>query len=108
MKGILGKKVGMTQIFNDNGELIPVTVIEAGPCSVVQKKTEEIDGYSAIQLGFKDLKENKVTKPAKGHFDKYGVSPKKYLEEFKVEGSEALEAGDEVKVDVFPKEIRLM
>ncbi len=101
MKGILGKKVGMTQIFNDNGELIPVTVIEAGPCSVVQKKTEEIDGYSAIQLGFKDLKENKVTKPAKGHFDKYGVSPKKYLEEFKVEGSEALEAGDEVKVDVF-------
>ncbi|WP_027339540.1 50S ribosomal protein L3 [Halonatronum saccharophilum] len=101
MKGILGKKVGMTQIFNENGEMIPVTVVEAGPCAVVQKKTEEIDGYNSIQLGFEDLKENKITKPVKGHFEKYGVNPKKYIEEFQVEGSETLEPGDEVKVDVF-------
>ncbi len=101
MKGILGKKVGMTQIFNDDGEVVPVTVVEAGPCSVIQKKTEEIDGYNAIQLGFVDTKEDKVNKPLKGHFDKYGTAPKKYVKEFKAFIDNEVEAGDEVTVDIF-------
>ncbi|OCL27839.1 50S ribosomal protein L3 [Orenia metallireducens] len=101
MKAILGKKIGMTQIFTENGEVVPVTVVEAGPCTVIQKKTEEVDGYNSVQLGFVDDKENKVNKPLKGHFDKYGVNPKKYIREFRVEGAEALETGDEVKADVF-------
>ncbi|PRX26205.1 LSU ribosomal protein L3P [Orenia metallireducens] len=101
MKAILGKKVGMTQIFTENGEVVPVTVVEAGPCTVIQKKTEEVDGYSSVQLGFVDDKENKVNKPLKGHFDKYGVNPKKYIREFRVEGAEALETGDEIKADTF-------
>jgi len=101
MKAILGKKVGMTQVFTETGEVVPVTVVEAGPCTVIQKKTEEVDGYSSVQLGFVDDKENKVNKPLKGHFDKYGVNPKKYIREFRVEGAEALETGDEVKADVF-------
>ncbi|MGM0470782.1 MAG: 50S ribosomal protein L3 [Bacillota bacterium] len=100
-KEILGKKVGMTQIFNDDGEVVPVTVIEAGPCSVVQKKTEEVDGYSAVQLGFEDVKESRVNKPLKGHFDKYGVEPKKYVKEVRVEDEDEFEVGDEITADIF-------
>ena len=78
-KAIIGKKVGMSQIFDTDGKVIPVTVIEAGPCVVVQKKTAEKDGYEAVQLGFEDVPERKLTKPEKGHLDKAGVSPKKHL-----------------------------
>ena len=99
-KAIIGKKVGMTQIFDDNGKVIPVTVIEAGPCVVVAKKTEEKDGYTAVQLGYADVKEKKLTKPELGHLKKAGVAPKKYLKEFRLENSE-LNVGDEVKADVF-------
>lgn len=84
-KGIIGKKIGMTQVFDENGNVIPVTVIQAGPCTVVQKKTAEKDGYSSVQLGFADEKENRVTKPMKGHFDKAGVGYKKVLKEFRLE-----------------------
>ena len=100
-KGILGKKIGMTQIFKEDGSLIPVTVVEAGPCSVVQKKTVETDGYSAVQLGFGEKKEKKTNKPAKGHFAKAGVAPKRYLREFRLEGAEEMNVGDEIKADVF-------
>lgn len=100
-KGILGKKIGMTQIFKEDGSLIPVTVVEAGPCSVVQKKTVENDGYSAVQLGFGEKKEKKVNKPAKGHFAKAGVAPKRYLREFRLDGAEEMNVGDEIKADVF-------
>ncbi|AGB40201.1 50S ribosomal protein L3, bacterial [Halobacteroides halobius DSM 5150] len=101
MKGILGKKIGMTQVFNDDGEVIPVTVVKAGPCPVIQKKTEEVDGYSAVQLGFEDAKAFRVNKPVTGHFEKYGIEPKKYIKEFRLDGVEELETGDEVKVDTF-------
>ncbi|GAB6099847.1 50S ribosomal protein L3 [Halanaerocella petrolearia] len=101
MKAILGKKVGMTQVFTDNGEVVPVTVVEAGPCPVIQKKTEEVDGYTAVQLGFEDAKESRVNKPLKGHFEKYGIEPKKYIKEFRFDGAEELETGDEVKADTF-------
>ena len=100
-KGILGKKIGMTQIFAEDGRLIPVTVVEAGPCSVVQKKTVENDGYSAVQLGFGDKKEKNVNKPMKGHFAKAGVAPKRYLRELKLDNAEEMNVGDEIKVDVF-------
>lgn len=101
-KGIIGKKIGMTQIFNENGKVIPVTVIEAGPCVVVQKKTIETDGYEAVQVGFGDLKANKVTKPQKGHFAARGdVAPKKTLKEFRFEDISALNVGDIIKADVF-------
>lgn len=100
-KAILGKKVGMTQIFDEDGRVIPVTVVEAGPCMVVQKKTVENDGYSAVQMGFVDLKEKKVNKPMKGHFDKVNVGYKKYLKEFKLDNADEYNVGDEVKVDVF-------
>src|SRR5690554_4314656 len=83
-KGILGKKVGMTQVFNSAGRLIPVTVVEAGPCVVVQKKSEEKDGYTAVQLGFEEKKEKTVNKPLKGHFAKSGVSPRRYLREIRI------------------------
>lgn len=99
-KGIIGKKVGMTQIFDENGKVIPVTVVEAGPCQVVQVKTVENDGYSAVQLGFGDKKANRVNKPEKGHFDKANAGYKKTLKEFKLEDS-TLEAGSLVKADVF-------
>ena len=99
-KAIIGKKVGMTQIFDENGKVIPVTVIEAGPCVVVAKKTDEKDGYTAIQMGYADVKEKKLTKPELGHLKKAGVAPKKYLKEFRLEGSE-LKVGDEVKAEVF-------
>ena len=94
MKAIIGKKVGMSQIFDENGHVIPVTVIEAGPCVVVQKKTSEKEGYEAVQLGFEDISERKLTKPEKGHLDKAGVAPKKYLREFDLENAAELNVGD--------------
>ena len=101
MKAIIGKKVGMSQIFDENGHVIPVTVIEAGPCVVVQKKTSEKEGYEAVQLGFEDIAERKLTKPEKGHLDKAGVAPKKYLREFDLENASELNVGDIVKADTF-------
>ncbi|MEG0779246.1 MAG: 50S ribosomal protein L3 [Oscillospiraceae bacterium] len=100
MKAIIGKKVGMSQIFDENGHVIPVTVIAAGPCVVTQKKTAEKDGYEAIQLGFEDVPERKLTKPRLGHLNKAGVSPKKYLREFELDGT-TLNLGDIVKADTF-------
>ena len=100
-KAIIGKKVGMTQIFDEAGKVVPVTVIEAGPCVVVQKMTDEKEGYTAVQLGFEDQIERKLTKPEKGHFDKAGVAYKKYLKEFRLEDSETMNVGDVVKADVF-------
>lgn len=100
-KGILGKKHGMTQIFDEKGEVIPVTVIEAGPCVVVQKKTVETDGYNAIQVGFGDVKEKKLTKPLIGHFKKAGVPFKRYLREFRLDDISGYEVGSEIKVDIF-------
>ena len=100
-KAIIGKKVGMTQIFDAEGKVIPVTVIEAGPCTVVQKKTEEKDGYTAVQLGYEDVAERKLTKPELGHVKKAGVAPKKVLKEFKLDKAAEMNVGDEVKVDVF-------
>jgi len=101
VKAIIGKKVGMTQIFDDNGKVIPVTVIEAGPCVVIQKKSEEKDGYNAVQLGFQDIKERKLTKPELGHIKKASVSAKKHLKEFRLDDTSALSVGDELKADVF-------
>ena len=100
-KAIIGKKVGMTQIFDENGKVIPVTVIEAGPCVVVQKKTDEKDGYNALQLGYEDVKEKKLTKPELGHLKKAEVAPKKHLREFRLEDCSTYNVGDEVKADVF-------
>ena len=100
-KGIIGKKIGMTQIFDENGKVIPVTVVEAGLCAVVQKKTVENDGYCAVQLGFSDAKVNRVNKPLKGHFAKGDVAPKKVLREFRLEDDSALNVGDIVKADIF-------
>ena len=99
-KAILGRKVGMTQIFDETGKVIPVTVIEAGPCTVTQVKTVEADGYSAIQLGFVDAKESKLTKPEAGHFTKAKLSPKKHLREFRLTDA-SYNVGDEIKADVF-------
>ena len=101
MKAIIGKKVGMSQIFDENGHVIPVTVIEAGPCTVVQKKTSEKEGYQAVQLGYEDVPERKLTKPEMGHLNKAGVSPKKYLREFNLENAAELNVGDIVKADTF-------
>ena len=100
-KGIIGKKIGMTQIFDEIGNVIPVTVIEAGPCVVTQKKTVENDGYNAVQLGFIDAKEKHVSKPAKGHFAKAGVAAKKHLKEFRLENCDSLNAGDAITVETF-------
>ena len=100
-KAIIGKKVGMTQIFDADGKVIPVTLIEAGPCTVVQKKTEEKDGYSAVQLGYGDVAEKKLTKPELGHLKKAGDVRKKTLKEFRLANCDALNVGDEVKADVF-------
>lgn len=104
-KGIVGKKIGMTQIFTEDGRLIPVTVIQAGPCPVVQKKTVENDGYEAIQVGFDAYAENRaeklVNKPLKGHFAKANVAPCRKLRELRLEDCSAYNVGDEVKVDVF-------
>ena len=100
-KGIIGKKIGMTQIFDESGKVVPVTVVEAGPCTVVQKKTVESDGYVAVQLGFGDISAKKVTKPAKGHFAKADVAPKKTLREFRLADISAMNVGDILKADVF-------
>ena len=100
-KAILGKKIGMTQLFSETGKFIPVTVIEAGPCVVTQKKTVETDGYNSVQFGFSELKEKKTNKPMKGHFEKAGVAPMKFLKEFKLDNMEAYNVGDEVKANVF-------
>jgi large subunit ribosomal protein L3 len=100
-KAIIGRKVGMTQIFDANGKKIPVTVIEAGPCVVTQKKTSENDGYEAIQVGFSDVKEKLVNKPRQGQFAKAGVSLKRYLKEFRLEDTSSYNVGQEIKVDVF-------
>ena len=100
-KAIIGKKVGMTQIFDEKGNVIPVTVIEAGPCSVVQVKTVETDGYDAIQLGFGSVKEKKLNKPEKGHFTKVKVTPTKHLREFRVDDVSSVKVGDEIKADIF-------
>jgi large subunit ribosomal protein L3 len=100
MVGLLGRKIGMTRLFDDKGNSVPVTVIEAGPCSIVQVKTPERDGYKAVQLGFEDKKENRVAKPMKGHFQKANVNPKRILKEFlNFDGD--VKAGDEIKVDIF-------
>ena len=103
MKAIIGKKVGMSQIFDENGKVIPVTVIEAGPCTVIQKKTSEKEGYESVQLGFEDVPERKLTKPEMGHLNKAGVAPKKYLREFDLENAAELNAGDIIKADTFKK-----
>ena len=100
-KAIIGKKIGMTQIFDETGKVIPVTAIEAGPCVIAQIKTVETDGYDAIQLGFGDVKESKINKPKKGHFSKANVTPKKHLREFRLDSLEGLKVGDELKADVF-------
>ncbi len=99
MKAIIGKKVGMSQIFDENGKVIPVTVIEAGPCTV--QKTSDKEGYAAVQLGYEDIPERKLTKPEMGHLNKAGVAPKKYLREFDLENAAELNVGDIVKADTF-------
>ena len=103
MKGILGRKIGMTQVFTTDGKLIPVTVIEATPNVVLQKKTVETDGYNAIQLGFGDVKESKLNKPEIGHFTKSKLTLKKHLREFRVDSVDGVKVGDELKADVFAK-----
>ncbi|MBQ2633051.1 MAG: 50S ribosomal protein L3 [Oscillospiraceae bacterium] len=100
-KAIIGKKVGMTQIFDEAGKVVPVTVIEAGPCVVVQKKTVEKEGYSAVQLGYADAAERRLSKPEKGHFDKAGVAAKKHLKEFRLENAAELNVGDVISADTF-------
>ena len=100
-KAIIAKKIGMTQVFSETGNLVPVTVLEAGPCVVVQKKTVENDGYSALQLGFGEKREKLSNKPEKGHFDKAGVSIKRVLKEFRLEDAESYEVGAEIKADIF-------
>ncbi|MGQ9780589.1 MAG: 50S ribosomal protein L3 [Bacillota bacterium] len=101
-KGILGRKIGMTQIFGADGQLIPVTVVEAGPCVVVQKKTTAVDGYDAIQLGFGEKRERLFNKPLRGHFAKHGVTPRRFLREIRLEeGDPSYEVGQEIKVDIF-------
>ena len=100
-KGIIGKKLGMTQLFDENGKVIPVTVIEAGPCTVVQKKTVESDSYQAVQLGFGEVSAKKVNKAAKGHFDKADTAAKRTLREFRLDDISAVNVGDILKADVF-------
>ena len=100
-KGLIGKKIGMTQLFDENGKVIPVTVVEAGPCTVVQKKTIENDGYEAIQVGFGDVKVQRVNKPMAGHFKKADVAPKKVLKEFRLENIADVNVGDVLKADIF-------
>ena len=102
-KALIGKKVGMTQIFDEAGKVIPVTVLEAGPCVVAQVKTVETDGYDAVQLGFGDVKENKVNKPVKGHFAKANLTLKKHLREFRLDDVSSVKVGDELKADAFAK-----
>src|SRR5690554_3266848 len=101
LKAILGKKLGMTQVFTEDGLLVPVTVVEAGPCVVTQVKTQEKDGYSALQVGYDDIRSKLVNKPLKGHFDKSNTSYKRYLREFKLDNVGDLNVGSEIKVDIF-------
>ena len=100
-KAILGKKIGMTQIFDEKGEALPVTLVEAGPCLVIQKKTVENDGYGALKVGYGDVKEKRLNKPDLGQFKKNQLKPKKYLREFKLQDIDKYSVGDEIKVDVF-------
>ena len=100
-KAIIGKKLGMTQLFDENGKVVPVTVVEAGPCVISQKKTVETDGYEAIQVGYGDLKASKVNKPMKGHFAKGDAAPKKQLREFRLDDISAVNVGDIIKADTF-------
>lgn len=100
-KGLIGKKLGMTQLFDQNGNVVPVTVLEVGPCAVTQKKTVENDGYEAVQIGYGDLKASKVKKPMKGHFAKGDVAPKRVLREFRLDDTSALNVGDILKADIF-------
>ena len=100
-KALIGKKIGMTQIFDEKGNVVPVTVVEAGPCVVSMKKTVETDGYTAVQLGFGDMKANKVNKPMQGHFKKADVAPKKVLKEFRFDDCDAYSVGDVLKADIF-------
>ena len=99
--GILGKKVGMTRLFGEHGEVIPVTVIEAGPCHIVQVKSSETDGYESIQVGFGPKKENSINEPARGHFKKANVPPLRFLREFRIDSSESFQAGQQIAVDIF-------
>lgn len=101
MKGIIGRKIGMTQVFTENGNVVPVTVVEAGPIFVTQIKTVETDGYNAVQVAFEDKKKNHIIKPEKGHFDKAGIEVKKYVQEFRVEDPSTYTIGQEIKVDLF-------
>ena len=100
-KGIIAKKIGMTQIFSEDGSLIPVTVLQAGPCYVTQVKTIENDGYEAVQVGFDDVREKLVTKPVKGHLDKAGVQTLRFMKEFKFENASEYKLGQEIKADIF-------
>lgn len=100
-KGLIGKKIGMTQIFDEAGNVIPVTVVEAGPCTVTQIKTVENDGYQAVQVGFGDVKVSRVNKPMKGHFDKADVAPKKTLKEFRLDSIDGIDVGNILKADTF-------
>ena len=100
-KAIIGKKIGMTQVFNADGKVVPVTVVEAGPCTVIQKKTVEKDGYEAVQVGFAPLKDKHTTKPLKGHFAKAGAEAKKYLREFRLSDTSSLNLNDEIRADIF-------
>ena len=102
-KAIIGRKVGMTQIFDEAGKVIPVTVLEAGPCVIAQVKSVETDGYNAVQLGFGDVKESKLNNPEKGHFTKSKLPLKKHLREFRMDSVEDVKVGDELKADVFAK-----
>lgn len=102
-KGILGIKLGITQVFDEEGRLVPVTAIEAGPCVVVQKKTKDNDGYTAVQLGFGDIRESLLTRPERGHFKRVQVKPRRYLREFRVKDDSPYSVGDDVKVDIFDK-----
>ena len=100
-KGILGKKIGMTQIFEADGKMIPVTVVEAGPCLVIQNKTEETDGYNAVQLGFGELKEKHTSKPMKGHFDKAGITPVKFVRELRLSAPSEYTVGQKISAEIF-------
>lgn len=101
MKGLIGRKCGMTQVYAENGKVVPVTVIEAGPCPVVQVKSDDRDGYCAVQLGFDEVKTSRANKPQQGHFARSGTSPRRRLHEFRFAGAEALQAGSELRADVF-------
>jgi large subunit ribosomal protein L3 len=103
INGILGKKIGMTRLFSEDGRWVPVTLIECGPCVVVQRKTQEKDGYDSVQVGYGAAKEKRLSKPLKGHFNKAGVAPARHLQEFRVSADETLEVGAEIKVDLFEK-----